>query len=265
MPISQKSGILCLMIVVLVACQSSPTKDATIADEASMEEQASITPNNTQKYSPDTIEKEGIRLISLPPMQDSKAVLDFSPTESKELGSGINSFQFSAENYQLEEGGSSLQLILNNEALAPVYESPLDVELAEGNNVLLAFLTDAEGRSVKEANSFYFQNLEIGERLFPFDLSAPHLIYHQPRGEFLTSDRVLVDFYLLNAALKEGELNVLVSIDDLEFRLASWQAYQIEGLESGEHTVRLQLIDRKGEVVFGPFNDSGARRIKING
>jgi hypothetical protein len=39
--------------------------------------------------------------------------------------------------------------------------------------------------------------------------------------------------------------------------------YFIEGLQLGEHTVRLELVDPQGQLVPGPFNDSGERSFKF--
>ena len=73
----------------------------------------------------------------------------------------------------------------------------------------------------------------------------------------------MLDFYLVNANLQADNYQVRVLIDDEEFVLDSWQAYFVEGLSMGDHTFRIQLIDQEGNLVPGPFNDSGDRIIQL--
>ena len=47
---------------------------------------------------------------------------------------------------------------------------------------------------------------------------------------------------------------VRATIDGEVWTINKWEAYFIEGMELGQHTVR-GMIDGNGQVVPGPFND----------
>ena len=53
------------------------------------------------------------------------------------------------------------------------------------------------------------------------------------------------------------------TIDGQPFLLYRWAPYFIEGLELGPHTVRLELLDKDGNLVPGAFNDSGERTFNL--
>lgn len=46
------------------------------------------------------------------------------------------------------------------------------------------------------------------------------------------------------------------AIDGRGGDITAWAPHWIENLPSGEHTVRLTLVDAQGEPVPGPFNDT---------
>ena len=56
---------------------------------------------------------------------------------------------------------------------------------------------------------------------------------------------------------------VRATIDGAVFTLPNWTPYFIEGLQAGEHTCRIELIDAAGQPVIGPFNDSGDRTFTV--
>jgi hypothetical protein len=93
----------------------------------------------------------------------------------------------------------------------------------------------------------------------------PILFYSRPKGSYKSSDgdRILLDFYLQNVALSDLGYKVRATINDATWVLTEWEAYFIEGLGVGTHTVQLELIDSTGSPVPGPFNNSGAREFTI--
>ena len=74
---------------------------------------------------------------------------------------------------------------------------------------------------------------------------------------------MLLDFYLLNTELSPTGNRVRATIDGETWIITKWDAYFIDGLELGKHTVRLELIDAAGNPVPGPFNDSGEREFDL--
>jgi hypothetical protein len=129
----------------------------------------------------------------------------------------------------------------------------------------LAFLSRSYHESIKNGSAYVLKNYPIGESSADFDSKAPHLFYSRPKGVYSGKDakRILVDFYLLNTSLSAEGNQLELTIDAETFTLSSWQPYFVEGLAEGEHQFRIRLIDEKGNVVPGPFNDSGVRTIEI--
>ena len=224
-------------------------------------------------------EKEGLKLVALEEESDfPNASLELN-TRTESLKSGKNTLQFSVEGYELakqtedqrstllanSKKGQHVHFILNNGPYEAHYDEEFEIQLDEGHNVILAFLSRSYHESVKEETAFVFKDVVIGEELEDFDKSAPCLIYSRPKGSYTLSesDRILVDFYLLNAKLSSSDMKVELTVDDTVFMLSNWQPYWVEGLKAGEHKFRLRLLDEEGNLVQGPFNDSGIRLVKI--
>jgi hypothetical protein len=82
------------------------------------------------------------------------------------------------------------------------------------------------------------------------------MFYSRPKGTYTGEDakKVLLDFYLLNTELSEEGNKVRATINGEEFMLDKWQPYFIEGHEMGEMTIKLEMLDAKGELIPSPFN-----------
>jgi hypothetical protein len=89
-----------------------------------------------------------------------------------------------------------------------------------------------------------------------FDNSAPHMFYSRPKGEYVgeNAKKVMLDFYLINTDLEDRGYLVRASINGVSFDLDTWQPFFIEGLQEGENTITLELLDSEGELVPSPFN-----------
>jgi len=72
----------------------------------------------------------------------------------------------------------------------------------------------------------------------------------------------LLDFYLINCTLSDKGYKVKATIDGAEFILTKWEPYFIEGLPLGEHTIKLQLLDKNNKVVETEYNGT-ERKIKL--
>lgn len=65
---------------------------------------------------------------------------------------------------------------------------------------------------------------------------------------------ILVDVCLTNAELGPEAHTVRPTVDDTVVRtIDAWKPHYLPGLESGEHTVELDLLDPDDVVVPGPF------------
>ncbi len=156
--------------------------------------------------------------------------------------------------------GYSIAYLANNIVLSQFKADVFDVELMYGNNVFLAFLTDKNGIGIKTNKGSVLRNAVLGGVEPLFDMKQPHLFYYLPQSK---TDEAILDFYLVNTSISENGNKVKVLINQAEFKICKWAAYKISGKLNPENTVRIQLIDRDGNLIDGPFNDSGERSFQF--
>ena len=120
--------------------------------------------------------------------------------------------------------------------------------------MILAFLSRSYHESVKNQNAFILT--QIGEN--KIDLNKEFLFYSRPKGIYKGKDteKLLLDFYLINTTISPNGNKVKATINDAEFIITEWAPYYIEGLPKGEVTIKLELINSDGKLVDSPFNPS---------
>jgi len=265
-----------LSVLFLVACGGNEQVESTtemIADSAVIE-----SPSDNMQLGI-AIEKNGLKFYKANIAKDfPNAKLSLSaPTKAAKLKAGEVQFDFSLADYELavqtedaemrhcanSQEGQHIHYILNNSPYLAKYEPSFKAELNEGNNVVLAFLSRSYHESIKNSTAFTLTNFPIGNVAGDFDETAPHLFYSRPKGEYKGKDteKVLLDFYLVNTTLSKTGKKVKVTINETEFIVDKWAPYFVEGLPEGENTFRIVLIDAEGNPVPGPFNDSGVRTV----
>lgn len=149
------------------------------------------------------------------------------------------------------------------------YKFEIPYSLKTGMHTIRMFPARSFGESLKGENTFqttyfYIGNRDDGPKV---DFSQPYLTYNEPSDQIPLSENqpVLLDFYLSNCELTQDGYKVILTIDGKNKRtLTSWQPYYIYGLKRGKHAIRLQLVNARGQVVKGPFNDV-ERAIYIRG
>ena len=200
-----------------------------------------------------------------PPYVDANLTLN-SPSFKTENG---HSFSFAVENYKLgvqtskdfeyqlanSAKGQHIHFIINNGPYSAKYSSDFVQELEPGNNVVLAFLSRSYHESVKNQNAYYLSQIGDGDKK---DLSKELLFYSRPKGVYkgADTDRVLLDFYLINTSIGPEGNKVRATIHGSEFIIDEWAPYYIEGLPKGEISITLELINSKGDLIESPFNKS---------
>jgi hypothetical protein len=102
------------------------------------------------------------------------------------------------------------------------------------------------------------------------DASRPLLTYSRPKGEYkdAEAEAIMIDFWLSNARLigDGGEYRVRYSVDGGEAKfIDKWQPIWVAGWGGGKHTVKLELVDRNGNVVDNGGYNSTAREITVAG
>jgi hypothetical protein len=153
--------------------------------------------------------------------------------------------------------GQHIHYIVNGGPYDAHYMPGMSDELPAGNYVVLAFLSRSYHESVKNPNAYHILNLTLGEvDPSPVDLTTPHLFYSRPKGSYAGADteKLLLDFYLINTTLSKEGNNVRATINGQEFLIDEWAPYYIQGLPKGEVTIKLELLDSKGKLIPGPFN-----------
>lgn len=155
--------------------------------------------------------------------------------------------------------GQHIHFIVNNEPYSAHYEPEFSKNFQEGNYVILAFLSRSYHESVKNDSSFVLTQVTVGSPADApdFDPTAQHLFYSRPKGSYKgdgETKKLMLDFFLVNTSLSESGNKVRATINGQEFVITEWAPYYIEGLEKGEVTIGLELIDKEGNLIPGPYN-----------
>ncbi|MET0751935.1 MAG: hypothetical protein ABWZ66_01115 [Pyrinomonadaceae bacterium] len=100
------------------------------------------------------------------------------------------------------------------------------------------------------------------------DMKKPLLTYSRPKGEYKGADaeNIMIDFWLLNAKLTGdgGEYKVRYSVDGgAPKMLEKWAPIWLTGWTDGKHKVKLELVDKDGNVVDNGGYNSTEREITI--
>lgn len=100
------------------------------------------------------------------------------------------------------------------------------------------------------------------------DAKKPLLTYSRPKGEYKGADAeaIMIDFWLSNAKLQSdgGDYRVRYSVDGGEAKfLDKWEPIWLKGWSAGKHTVKLELVDKSGNVVANGDYNSTSREITI--
>lgn len=251
------------LIVLFTGCISD-TNDVKDVSDQSLKEKQPSTHSNKPKQAPEFIIDNNVNKDTLLEYRSKDITL-------KEIRSDINDAQLKLKNNSFFEGenvleytatGGQIFLIQNNQTIIKAKDSIIITQLFQGDNILLSFLTDNKGVSIKNKAAFDFQNALVSTNESFFDVNAPHLIYFQPHN---TTSNPILDFILLNTTLAPKGNKIEVSIDGAFIvNVEKWAAYSIDGLAPGEHVIRLRLVDNKLNPIEGPFNDSGDRIFYIN-
>lgn len=141
------------------------------------------------------------------------------------------------------------------------YKFEVPYQLDWGLHTIRIFPARSFGESLKGERVFHSSFFYVGsyDERAGMDLSKPYVTYNEPSDQFtlVEGKPVLLDFCLTNCELSQDGYKVRVTIDGKSTRiLTSLQPYYIYGLKSGEHTIRLELINAQNVRVPGIFNDN---------
>lgn len=100
------------------------------------------------------------------------------------------------------------------------------------------------------------------------DITKPLLTYSRPKGDYkgADADPIMIDFWLANAKLvgDGGEYRVRYSVNGGEPKMIEkWAPLWLSGWTAGKHTIKLELIDKDGNVVDNGGYNSTTRDITV--
>lgn len=212
------------------------------------------------------------KLEGSPAYTDAALILNTSE-EIVSKNSGEMDFSFNVQNYELgaqtkglntqklanSSKGQHIHFILNNQPYSAHYTPNFKKEIPNGIHHLVAFLSRSFHESVKNKNSVVVRKLVVGENpedKLDFNMEAPTLIYSRPKGEYTGkgTEKILLDFFVLNTKLSKEGNKVRAKINDNEFIITEWVPHIIKGLPMGTVTIQLELVDQTGNLIPGPFN-----------
>ena len=212
---------------------------------------------------------DNVEKISLTKLEGSQDYSEAKLTLNGFNENDNNEFTFKVENYELgiqtdnkfkyrlanSSKGQHIHFIVNNGPYSAHYTKNFQKNLNDGNNVILAFLSRSYHESVKNPEAYIFTQIGEGEKI---DMENEYLFYSRPKGSYTgkDSERLLLDFYLVNTSLSSDGNKVRVTIQDSEFIIDEWAPYIIQGLPKGEISIKLELLDPYGELIENPFNPS---------
>lgn len=253
-----KNLTLLLSILILAACTTSQQSSEQSSEQSSTDQQT-IGPNITLTQAP-----------SSPMYPNAKLMKRDVSVEANDSSNSVN-YAFDVINYELgaqtEDAetrgiansgkGQHIHFIVNNGPYSAHYMPGVSNQLDDGNYVVLAFLSRSYHESVKSAEAYHIENLNVGGAgVEEADLTAPHLFYSRPKGTYKGDDtkKLMLDFYLLNTSISADGNKVRATINGKEFMIDTWAPYYVEGLPMGEVNIKLELLDAEGNAIDGPFN-----------
>ena len=100
------------------------------------------------------------------------------------------------------------------------------------------------------------------------DAKKPLLTYSRPKGEYKEGDAdpIMIDFWLANGKLvgDGGEYRVRYSVNGGEPKFVEkWAPLWLQGWTAGKHSIKLELVDKDGNVVDNGGYNSTTREITV--
>jgi hypothetical protein len=188
-----------------------------------------------------------------------------SPKNGETLPGPDVTVTFKLENYEVyfdstRMKGQHIHMILDNLPYVPHYSRDPYVlkNLSPGTHTLRAFPSREWHESIKDDDAFDMVTFNVGKadgQNSP-NPAFPLLTYSRPKGDYVghAADSILVDFWIKHAKLGKDNHKVRLTVDGKPELLEEWKPYWKTGLAMGPHSFRLELLDKDGKAVPGPFN-----------
>jgi hypothetical protein len=218
-----------------------------------------------------------------PDPKDLPTVRFLAPAKGQVIAANKDfDIKLDVKNWKTAPGDAHVHLILDNKPYKAIYDTKAPIKLqdmndgqplAEGQHVLVAFPSRATHESVKTKDAITAIEFHVGKKgEAKVDLTKPMLVYSRPKGSYPgeMANHVLVDFQLLNTTLGAGKEAVTIAVSGPGIegeKTAKAEAFgppfYLENLQDGSYTLKLELVDKDGKVVAGPWN-STTRTITVD-
>ena len=138
---------------------------------------------------------------------------------------------------------------------AVIYTETLQAVVLILGSIIITFLGLQEVGGWAEPKKWNYKSSCCEQNI---DLNNEFLFYSRPKGTYKGTDteKLLLDFYLINTEISADGNKVRATIQDKEFIIDEWAPYYIEGLAKGDVKIKLELIDSSGNLIDTPFNPS---------
>ena len=193
---------------------------------------------------------------------------------------GPNEFEFGIKNFdligstvdekkkgvRLNDKGQFLYVIKNRNEITRVNSTKFAFDLSHGvTNYFIAPSRSYE-MSIKNDSSYLAFEYDVEEDSCSFkEIKEPAIYLCSPSGIYPNShsDKVLLDFFVINTEINE-QTRVKITIDkDVHFIVNKWAPFYVEGLKSGNHTIKLQLVDKDGNQIKGDYTSFKETRFTL--
>lgn len=246
---------------------------------------AHANPKESPTNAPFGDKKKMEELQGLDGKSKAKVTIEW-PKEDETIPEGKGEIKFKIEDYDIGKSPKGhfqhCHVILDNKPYFAAYATDKitleDVngkkELDEGSHVLTIFPARNFHLSVKNegacAQVRFHVKSKKGEVPGPKD---PQLVYSRPKGEYDSklgeNKNIMLDFYLLNTKLApDGNRVHAVVTDEKGTKLNEgtltewWPQIILKDVKTGAYEVTLELQDKDGKPVPGPFNKT-TRKITV--
>jgi hypothetical protein len=235
----------------------APSATNTAANGAQTKSGITLTPFNDSPKFP------GAQMRLSMPMAGSTV-----PSGNVEFSYELTNFQLTKMTGGMHSGemansmkGQHIHNIVDNQPYTAHYETKFTKPIADGQHVVLSFLSRSYHESLKHLGAYDLRiitvgSLPAGTPALDFNTKGQHLFYSRPKDTYSGNDakKIMLDFYLVNTTLAPDGNKVRATINGTEFMLDQWLPYMMEGLPAGQATIKLELVDNGGTLIPGPYN-----------
>jgi len=185
-----------------------------------------------------------------------------SPRSREIIPTSVVDVFLEVDNYTLAEGGNRLHVILDNGVPQPWTDvrRPFPLKnLTEGGHSVRVLAVRPDGTSIRGPEAFALVHFYVKRKDFQnyADPEGPFLTVNLPVAGEVDLDgqgRLCFDYWAHNADFAQSGLRLKYQLDAYEGELAEEGPVYWSNLPPGRHKLVVELFDKTGQPVFGPFN-----------